>query len=352
MTQRETLFYWGVGAVLVLGFLWFFSSVLAPFLFGAAIAYIADPLAKWLERKGMSRIGATLLINGVAFSIVLFAMFLVLPVLFDQLQRLLANAPGYIDAVLQRLYSAFPDLIADPVDSQEAASVSGVSETAKRWSVSALKGAVSGGLAFVDFLGVVLIAPVVAFYLLLDWDRLIAAVDSYLPRKHARTIRELAHQIDGVLSGFLRGQFSVCLILGVFYALALTLVGLEFGLLVGIVAGIISFIPFVGSITGLVLSVGLALSQFWGEWWMIGLVAAIFVAGQLVEGNLLTPMLVGGQVGLHPVWLIFALSAFGSLFGFAGLLIAVPAAAAIGVLARWALKRYQDSEFYTGSSGA
>jgi len=312
MTQRERLACWGFAAFTLLGILWLFGNVLLPFFLGAAIAYIANPLAEWLESKGMSRIGATLLINAVAFSIVFVSVLLVVPLLFDQIQRFLSDAPGFIDTLLKRLHLSFPEMFPDP-----AQGTGGVSENAKRWSLSALKSVVSGGLAFVDFLGVVLIAPIVAFYLLLDWDRLIATIDSFLPRKSADTVRDLALQI----------------------------------VLVGIISGVISFIPFVGSIVGLVLSVGLALAQFWGEWWTIGLVAGIFIAGQLVEGNFLTPYLVGGQVGLHPVWLIFALSAFGSLFGFAGLLVAVPAAAAIGVLVRWGLQRYQQSAFYTGKAG-
>jgi len=281
MTQRERLAYGGIATFALLGLMWLFGNVLVPFILGAAIAYIADPLASWLETKGMSRIGATIWINAVAFSIVFIAFLLVLPILFDQTQRFLSDAPGYVDALLKRLHASFPDMFPNPADGGGV----GVSENAKRWSLSALKQVVSGGLAFFDFLGVVLIAPIVAFYLLLDWDRLIATIDSYLPRQSAETVRDLARQIDEVLSGFLRGQLSVCLILGGFYAFALSLIGLEYGLLVGIVAGVISFIPFVGSIVGLVLSMGLALAQFWGEWWIIGLVAAIFIAGQLVEGS-------------------------------------------------------------------
>jgi len=346
MKQRERLAYWGFATCALLGLLWLFGGILAPFFLGVAIAYIADPLAKWLEAKGLSRVGGTLLINAIAFAVVFVSLMLLVPVLFDQTQRFLSDAPGYVDALLKRLHLGFPDIFPDPADGGGV----GVSESAKRWSLSALKRIVSGGLAFVDFLGVVLIAPIVAFYLLLDWDRLIATIDSYLPRQSADTVRDLARQIDKVLSGFLRGQLSVCLILGASYALALSLIGLKYGLLVGIVSGIISFIPFVGSIVGLILSVGLALAQSWGEWRIVALVVAVFIGGQLVEGNFLTPYLVGGQVGLHPVWLIFALSAFGTLFGFAGLLIAVPAAAAIGVLVRWGLQLYQQSGFYTGKA--
>jgi len=201
-----------------------------------------------------------------------------------------------------------------------------------------------------DFLSVVVITPIVAFYLLLDWDRAVASIDSVLPRRHVDTIRELAREIDATLSAFLRGQLLVCVILGSFYAIALTVAGLPFGALVGIFAGIISFVPFVGSMVGLLLSVGIAMAQFWGEWWHIALIAGIFLFGQAVEGNVLTPLMVGERVGLHPVWLIFSLSAFGYVFGLPGLLVAVPLAASIGVVARWGLKQYQQSQLYTGQS--
>jgi len=190
---------------------------------------------------------------------------------------------------------------------------------------------------------------VVTFYLLLDWDRMVAQVDRLLPRDHAPAIRELARDIDRALAAFIRGQGTVCLILGTYYAIALMLVGLQFGLVVGFVAGLISFIPYVGALVGGALAFGLALFQFWGEWVWLGAVAAIFFAGQFFEGNVLTPKLVGGSIGLHPVWLIFSLSAFGTLFGFVGLLIAVPVAAAIGVVIRFALGRYSDSKLYQGT---
>jgi predicted PurR-regulated permease PerM len=157
-------------------------------------------------------------------------------------------------------------------------------------------------------------------------------------------------ELDRVLAGFVRGQLSVCAILGAFYAVALSLIGLQFGLLIGAFAGLISFIPFVGSILGGVLSLAVAVAQFWDQPQMIAAVAAVFVAGQAAEGNFLTPKLVGGQVGLHPVWLMFALSAFGSLFGFVGLLIAVPAAAGIGVISRFLIERYKAGRLYLGSA--
>lgn len=192
------------------------------------------------------------------------------------------------------------------------------------------------------------LVPVITFYLLMDWDRMVAEVDKLLPRDHAPVIRRLASDIDRTLASFIRGQGTVCLILGTFYAVGLMLVGLKFGLVAGALAGALTFIPYVGAIVGGLLSIGLALFQFWGEWQWIIAVAAIFAVGQFVEGNILTPNLVGSSVGLHPVWLIFALSAFGTLFGFVGMLVAVPVAAALGVIARFAIERYHDSRLYRG----
>jgi predicted PurR-regulated permease PerM len=194
----------------------------------------------------------------------------------------------------------------------------------------------------------IVVVPVVAFYMLLDWDRMVARVDEILPRDHAPTVRHLAREIDRVLAAFVRGQISVCLILGTFYAVALMLAGLNYGIVVGAIAGAVTFIPYVGAIIGGALAMGLALFQFWGDWLQIGIVAGIFALGQFLEGNVITPKLVGNSVGLHPVWLLFALSAFGSVFGFVGMLVAVPVAAALGVLARFAIDQYKQSRLYLG----
>ena len=192
------------------------------------------------------------------------------------------------------------------------------------------------------------VTPVVAFYLLYDWNRMVATVDNWIPLQHRETVHGLAREMDEAIAGFVRGQTGVCLILGSFYAVSLTLTGLSFGLLIGLVSGIITFIPYVGSMTGLVLAAGVAVAQFWPNYTPILLVLGIFFVGQFLEGYVLAPKLVGESVGLHPVWLMFALFAFGYLFGFVGLLIAVPLAAVIGVLVRFALRRYLESPFYTG----
>jgi predicted PurR-regulated permease PerM len=191
----------------------------------------------------------------------------------------------------------------------------------------------------------------VTFYLLLDWDRMVAQIDTLLPRDHAPVVRELAGRIDTTLAGFVRGMGTVCLVLGTYYAVALMLVGLQFGLVVGFIAGLITFIPYVGALVGGALAIGLGLFQFWGDWVSLGLVGVIFVIGQMIEGNVLTPKLVGSSVGLHPVWLLIALSVFGSLFGFVGMLVAVPVAAVIGVMVRYIIDEYKKGRLYKGLSG-
>jgi predicted PurR-regulated permease PerM len=206
----------------------------------------------------------------------------------------------------------------------------------------------SQGQALVSLFSLLVITPVVAFYLICDWDRLVAAVDGSIPLSQRETVRGLAREINATISAYVRGQTAVCLILGSYYAIGLTLTGLSFGLLIGIISGLISFIPYVGSMTGLVLSLGVAAAQFFPDWTRILLVLGVFLVGQFLEGNVLAPKLVGKSVGLHPVWLMFALLAFGYLFGFVGLLLAVPLAAAVGVLVRFALRRYLASPLYTG----
>jgi predicted PurR-regulated permease PerM len=206
-------------------------------------------------------------------------------------------------------------------------------------------------MALVSVASLVIVTPVVAFYMLYDWDRMVKMVDGWLPRDHAPAIRQIARDIDAAMAGFIRGQGTVCILLGIFYAIGLTVAGLNFALLIGLASGLLSFIPFVGAIVGLIASVGVALVQFWPDWVMVLVVAAIFGFGQFLEGNFLSPRLVGDSVGLHPVWLMFSLFAFGYLFGFVGMLVAVPLAAAIGVVTRFLLQKYLRSPLYLGTGG-
>ncbi|MEM6355401.1 MAG: AI-2E family transporter [Pseudomonadota bacterium] len=346
MTVGEQLRWWGLGLAVLLIILWFLASPLLPFILGAAIAYLADPLADRLERAGLSRMMATVTLSvGIAGFFFLVALFLV-PAVIDQVRTLIASAPDHIRSVQAFINNALP--VDAPDDGMFARMVAMLQGRAEEWSVRVLERVWVGGLAVIDFVTIAVITPVVAFYLLYDWDNLIAAIDELAPRQHQGTIRHLALELDDVLAGFIRGQLTVCMILGSFYAVGLTVVGLDFGLLVGLFAGLISFIPFVGSILGGLISIGIAVSQFWGDPEWIVAVVVIFAIGQVVEGNYLTPKLVGGHVKLHPVWLMLALSVFGALMGFVGMLIAVPAAAGIGVLARFLVGQYRSGRLYQG----
>ncbi len=236
----------------------------------------------------------------------------------------------------------------DPEDAQRLRAAFGeFSSRLVSWLGSLLSSVWSGGLALVNLISLIVITPVVTFYLLRDWEKLVRRVDGWLPREHAEAIRSVVREIDDSLAGFARGQAIVCLFLGSFYAIGLSIVGLDFGLVVGIAAGILSVVPFVGTIGGFVVSIGLALLQF-SDWRWVAATAAVFLLGHLIEANFLSPKLIGDRVGLHPVWIIFALLAGGALLGFVGVLLAIPAAAAIGVLARFALKRYLESPVYKG----
>ena len=351
---RRQAIFWLLAALAFIGFLYLFRSILLPFVAGMILAYFLDPVADRLERFGLSRALATTLIVASFLVGFVIALMLVVPILVSQLAEFITRIPHYVTR-LQFIVTDFdPDWLSrtlgvEPSSLREG--LSGLLTQAAGFLTTLFQSLWNSGRALIDIAGLFVITPVVAFYMLLDWDRMVERIDSLIPRDHLNTVRQIATDIDRSLAGFVRGQGTLCLVLGIYYALGLTLVGVNFGLLIGLFAGFVSFIPYVGAALGLVLAVGVALVQFWPEWHMILLVAGIFVVGQTIEGNILQPRLVGRSVGLHPVWLIFALFAFGSLFGFVGLLIAVPAAAAIGVLVRFALSRYLMSPLYTGGKG-
>jgi predicted PurR-regulated permease PerM len=341
--------YWGIAAVVFLVLLWFLGDVLLPFLVGGAIAYFLDPIADRLERSGMSRVAATTVISLVALLLVILLVLAVIPSLVNQLTALVNSAPDIAKRLQGFLVERFPELTDNTSTIRQT--LAEIAAAIQARGAELANGLLSSALGVISAVVFIVVVPVVAFYMLLDWDQMVARIDAMLPLDHAPTVRRLALEIDAVLAGFVRGQISVCLLLGTFYSIALMFAGLQFGLIVGAIAGAITFIPYVGSIIGGTLAVGLALFQFWGDWVSIGIVAAIFAAGQFIEGNILTPKLVGKSVGLHPVWLLFALSAFGSVFGFVGMLIAVPVAASIGVLARFGVSQYQSSLLYKGAVG-
>ena len=346
---REQVKYWGVATAAFLVVLWFLGDVIMPFILGAAIAYFLDPVADRLEAMGCSRAIATGIITFVAILVFVLLALLVIPTLISQTAGLIEAAPMIAQNLQTVVTERFPEI--GDANSTIRRSLASIAETIQSKGGEVLNTVLGSFSGIVNAVVIFVIVPVVAFYLLLDWDRMVARIDALLPRDHAPTIRKLAADIDRTMAGFIRGQGTVCLILGAYYAIALMLVGLNFGLVVGFVAGALTFIPYVGALVGGVLAIGLALFQFWGDWLWILAVWAIFQSGQFVEGNILTPKLVGTSVGLHPVWLIFALSAFGALFGFVGLLVAVPVAAAIGVITRFGIEQYKGSRLYQGLSG-
>jgi predicted PurR-regulated permease PerM len=317
------------------------------------LAYFLNPVADRLERLGVSRMVASLIMVAlVILSFVLLAL-LFLPILGTQISAFvqgLPNAVTRLQAVLTEDNREWlQKIVGDRLPDLNKSLGDIVTEGAK-WFVTFLASLWAGGQALFSIVTLLVIAPVIAFYILYDWHKMIAKVDSWVPRRHRETVRELARQIDRAIAGFVRGQAGVGLILGVFYAVTLTLAGLNFGFLIGLISGLISFIPYVGSLTGLLLATLVAIAQFWPDWTWILLIVAIFFSGQFIEGYILQPKLVGESVGLHPVWLMFALFAFGYLFGFVGLLLAVPLAAALGVVIRFGLRQYMASALYTGSA--
>ena len=353
MTVQRQLQIWAIWLLVLLIFLWAFSSILLPFIAGLVLAYFLDPVADALERLGLPRLAATLVIVIASILLLVLALVIVAPMLSNQIGRFASDLPLLIKTLVQRFDDFAPLWLKETIARSGAdvqGSVTGVAGKAAEWILTVLSTLLSGGMALVNLVSLLIVTPIVAFYLLVDWDHMVAKVDNWLPRDHVHTVRSLGRDINTAMAGFIRGQGTVCLLLGTFYAVLLSFAGLKFGLAIGLIAGFLTFIPYAGSLIGGALAIGVALVQFWPDTWSILVVAGIFLAGQFIEGNVLSPKLVGKSVGLHPVWLMFALFAFGYAFGFVGLLLAVPMAAAAGVLVRFGLRQYLNSRLYLGSS--
>ena len=306
--------YWGIAITVIIVLLWQLGDVILPFVLGGAIAYCLDPIADRLERLGLSRVAAVAVITLVATLAFILLFLLVIPTLIQQTAQLIETAPDVFNRLQNALTTRFPELMDETSTIRQQ--LIAIGETIQSKGGELVNGVLSSALGLMP---------------------------ACLP-----VVRCLASQVDKTLASFIRGQGTVCLILGTYYAISLMLAGLNFGLVVGFIAGLVSFIPYIGALVGGVLAIGLALFQFWGDWVSIGIIGGIFMVGQFLEGNILTPKLVGNSVGLHPVWLLFALSVFGSLFGFVGMLVAVPVAAMIGVFARYGIEQYKDSLLYRG----
>ncbi|MBP5352631.1 MAG: AI-2E family transporter [Alphaproteobacteria bacterium] len=342
--------------LLILGFLvllgatvYLLRSVILPFAVGIVAAYFLNPLTQWLiKRCKMSHSLAAIIVLAVFLLILLPLLVFLGSIAVVQIGAFMAHFPQYISTFGHKLVDLLENVKAHlPV----LASVDFKELWQDNWAESLkpalklLRKLVSNGFAFINILSLLLISPVVAFYMLRDWTVFTDGIFDLVPKKHQKTFREGAATVSRIISGYLRGQMTVCVALGCFYSLGLWLVGLDLGVLVGFLAGIISFIPYVGSITGFLIAMVLAVTQC-GTLAFILEVVAVFVIGQFLEGNVLTPKLVGENLGLHPVWVMFALLAGGALMGLLGMIIAVPMAAIIGVALKYAVKHYKKSQIY------
>jgi predicted PurR-regulated permease PerM len=351
VSLKRQLIFWFVSLLIFIALFWLLSDVLLPFIVAMGLAYLLDPLVQRLQRFGINRTFAAIIILVFTIGLIALAIILLVPALSAQFSAFMERLPGYIDKVEQLVkaqsHTWLGQLAAEKLPEAQK-SLSGLAGQAAGWVATLLGSLLAGGRALLSTISLIVLTPVIAFFLLLDWDRMVAKIDEWTPRPHRDTVRALLGEMDTVIANFLRGQALSCLILGTFYAVSLSIIGLNFGLLIGLLCGLLSFVPYVGAFTGFLLAGTVATAQFYPEWTWILASLGVFIAGQVIEGNALQPFLVGKAIGLHPVWLMFALIAFGYLFGFPGLLIAVPVAAAIGVLTRFMIRQYMASPYYTG----
>lgn len=329
--------------------LYLLAPVITPFLTGALLAYLGDPLVDRLEEKKLSRTWAVVVVFIIILLVVIALPLILLPLVQQQVSAFAANFPKYIDWVQHNVVPFISQTLnIDPALLNTATLKQSI---AASWrDVGGIAGHLMAGLSksgvvLLAWLANLVLIPVVTFYLLRDWDILVARIHELIPRKQEPTIAKLAKESDAVLGQFLRGQLSVMVALGTIYSVGLWIVGLDLALLVGMIAGLVSFVPYLGFIVGIVLAGIAAMMQF-GDLVHLAYVAIVFGIGQAVEGMLLTPLLVGDKIGLHPVAVIFAVMAGGQLFGFVGILLALPVAAVIVVIMRHMHELYRASDLY------
>ncbi len=327
------------------------SSILLPFVAGMVAAYFLNPLVHRLERLGVSRTLSTVIITLIFFLLIATAAALLLPMVEEQIAAFIDHVPDYRHSLEVRFGPMVNHWLRQLSHKDFERLQGALGEHAgvvAQWALEILGSVLKGGLALMDILSLMFIMPIVTFYLLRDWEVLVAKVDGWLPKDHAEIIRGRLIEIDQTLSAFVRGQALVCLILGAYYGLALSVAGIELGLVIGLLAGLLSFVPYLGMLSGLMVAMAMAFAQT-GEWTLPAIVAGLFAIGHLAESNFLTPRLVGNRVGLHPLWVMFALMSGGALVGLVGLLLAVPVAAIAGVIIRYVMARYLESPLYGGT---
>lgn len=356
MTLRNQVLIWaGIFLVAVL-LLWVFRSILLPFVVGMALAYLLNPLVNLLQRIRIPRSLASAIVLVLVIALILGLVLMLVPLVSTQVAGLVVGLPAYIGD-LQKVVQDLAPQLNEWLGPERAAQLESTLADMVGSGIE-LAGAVAAqiaqsGFGVLNTLVVLFITPVVAFYLLLDWDGMVQRVDGLLPRQHREEVRGVLGQIDRAMAGWLRGQGSVIIVLCIYYCTSLWMVGLDFGIAIGLIGGFLSFVPYVGFLIGFAISVTVALVQFWPDMWVrLVIVFGIYAVGQFLEGNILVPNLVGQSININPVWLMFSLFAFGLLFGFVGLLLAVPLTAIAGVLTRYALQKYQESSLYLGETFA
>tara|TARA_B100000073_G_C23707921_1_gene563040 strand:+ start:323 stop:1366 length:1044 start_codon:yes stop_codon:yes gene_type:complete len=340
---KENVFWVFIFMTLGALLLWNISDILAPFILGGILAYLLDPMADKMESFGVPRLLTALTVSLFALFVLMTAAILVIPIIFDQINQIIGFIPYITNEIYLVMQKGFKVLNLGEVEDIDLVDLS---KNLNEVSPIFAKSIFNSSFAILDFIFLLMVTPIVAIYLLVDWDKIIKEVEKVIPRRLEPTISQIVIEMHKTVASFLRGQFSVCIILAIFYAVSLTALGLEYGLLVGLFSGLISFIPLIGAILGGLVALVVSLAQFWQtpEW--VGVVLIIFLFGQILEGNLLTPRLVGKSVKLHPLWIIFSVTCFGSLMGWVGVILAVPSAACIAVLVRFSLKIYFETDFY------
>jgi predicted PurR-regulated permease PerM len=340
--------FWMIIAGVFLSFLWMFKAVLMPFVIGFAVAYLLNPLIFKLERVKISRKPASLIILSLFFLFVTISIAVISPILVREMLDFAHAIPAYKEKLwviahplIERIQIQFGLETSDDV----LAKIQPYLGQAAQTSAGVLKHIAASGAAIFDFTLTLFLAPIVAYFLLKEWPAITKWVYDLMPRDHEKTLKGLLSQIDVKIAGFIRGQLSVCAVLGIIYAIALMIAGLQYGFFIGLMAGALSIIPLVGSVVGLLVSIMVAWFQS-GDVQFVGIIATIFLVGQIIEGNFLTPKLVGDSVGLHPLWVLFSLMAGGAILGLLGMFLAVPVAATLGVLIGFFLMRYRASSFY------
>ncbi len=333
-----------IGAVVLLWmFIYGIRGALLPFVLGLAIAYLLDPAVDVLEKWKWPRWLATVVVLVIFFAAIIGVGFLIAPILSSQVQGIVRSLPGYIERVRPFVMS-FIENNGQSVEAQKLVQEAGAKAFA--WLSDGLGSVLAGSLQLFHVLTLLLISPVVAFYMLRDWDQMNDKIHGWWPRQHEQTISRLLKEADTALAGFVRGQITLCVVIAAIYATCWSLLGLQYGLLLGLITGILAFVPTVGQLMGTVLAIIIAITQYGGNIPQIALVAGVYVFAQILETAILVPKLVGEKVGLHPVWVLFAVFAGGELMGMVGIFIAVPVAAVAAVVARWALAQYKASDYF------